>query len=574
MTTYKDLLVDYDFYMPLNGDDTVYTSAGLTPTKVNSVPMTFATDNVGTTGSTQCLSWDGTNNIIYDWYDWTGTPNPKPQNTSYQDGFTFEFWVKFQKTDVASHASFLILWDNLSEYSPFSMDFASPANQNGFKIDTTYWQLQNEEGTSFDFYEVFQNNDKYRIIPTDWNLVTVVVNTTKYPASSNQVIGTVSYYINGVLDFEKIFGVLPQFIKNSNKLRPPKLRVYNAGNMQSIKIAHMAQWCNAAHTEQQITKRYMYGKTKLDYDTIVAADTPVYWNKFVNSSVTPQTNTISLNATAGTNIEFGKDSRGNAAIHPMPWLARDIHAINLTNLSGLQSLIATGNWSVELWTKYDEYILNAFRFNSYPYVGQHLIGLTDVSTAPLNAGLVLRFLTVQNCYGITDYSIQYNNTRYQPASDPTGYTIVSNRGFVNKNHYYLQNNKWQHVVWTSEWDSVTGNGKFTTYLNGSEMTEHTFNQPTLANTNTYSNFKLFQSTVAGSHRADRYSDFVIYDKTLSEEDIRNRWRSEYQGESYWNASTGNVWQIADKELIWDGTDWVNVQDKNPQYWDGAQWVSI
>jgi len=44
--------------------------------------------------------------------------------------------------------------------------------------------------------------------------------------------------------------------------------------------------------------------------------------------------------------------------------------------------------------------------------------------------------------------------------------------------------------------------------------------------------------------------------------------------SNWYGSEGSYWQVANKELVYDGTNWVDVQTKNPQYWDGTQWVQV
>jgi hypothetical protein len=359
------------------------------------------------------------------------------------------------------------------------------------------------------------------------------------------------------------------------KYRPPNLRMQNNDNGMQVSIAHLAVWHNQPQTQSQIVKRYRFGKTQLSYDALVTAQNPVYWNKFNANPDTPITNTLGLTTTWMPDVEVVPESRGNVLKQKDTWTGPDNHSVFLGNLSSLQSLIATGNWTVEMWIKSDNMSESPIQNSN---VTQCFIG-QDNNTGAAASALIFREFNVTDSsgwihYTVPDFIVKYGDTRYTSINTNTTFSPQYFHAVNNIDNYLFQDLVWKHLAWTSEWDSVTGNGAIKTYQNGKLVSTTTFNKASLANSNPYTTFRVLRSTQATGHRRIHLSDLAFYNTVLTESDFRDRYYAENQGSSFWQGSANNAWYVGNKELVYDGTNWVNVQTKNPQYWDGTQWVQV
>jgi hypothetical protein len=575
MTTYKDLLGSFDFYQPLNGTDVYYTSPNYVVTKdtsSNSPNNAFATENVDTTGSTQC--WRVNSDAFYHKLTGSGSLGQSTYNQYIYDSYTMEFWIK---VGSANKDNVNLFFGNVDPYgdSPLNIQISPTNNPAYFNFGSFYYSAKNitTNNTDTSFPTTLLNEAR---IPYDqWVMCTIVIaQGPAYQSGSTTLAdGNIRLYLNGILHVEKWLNnysrMDPQY-----KYRPPNLRMQNNDLGMQVAVAHIAVWHNQPQTQSQIVKRYRFGKTQLNYDSLVTAQNPVYWNKFNANPDTPIVNTLGLTTSWGSGVEVVPESRGKVLKQTDTWTGPDNHSILLGNLSNLQSLIATGNWTAEMWIKSD----NMAEYPTQnPNVTQCFIGQDNLTGSNASA-LIFREFNVTDSsglvhYTVPDFIVKYGDTRYTSTTS-TVFNDIYFHAVNNIDNYIFQDLVWKHLAWTSEWNSVTGNGAIKTYQNGKLVSTLNFNKASLANSNPYTTFRVLRATTEPGYRRIHMSDLVFYNTTLTESDFTQRYYAENQGLSLWQGASNNAWYVGNKELVYDGTNWVNVQTKNPQYWDGTQWVQV
>jgi hypothetical protein len=574
MTTYKDLLGSFDFYQPLNGSDVYYTSPNYVVTKDTSSGLpnnSFATENVDTTGSTQC--WRVNSDFSYHKLIGSGSLGQSTNIPNVYNSYTMEFWIK---VGSANKDEVNLFFGNVDPYgdSPLNIQVAPTNDPAYWNFGSFYYHYKNINTNASGTSSTILLNDA-RIPYDQWVMCTIVItNGPAYPSGSiTQIDGNIRLYINGILHVEKWLDNTA-YMNPQYKYRPPNLRMQNNDLGMQVAVAHLAVWHNQPQTQSQIVKRYRFGKTQLNYNDLVTAQNPVYWNKFNANPDTPIVNTLGLTTTWMPDVEVVPESRGNVLKQKDTWTGPDNHSVFLGNLSSLQSLIATGNWTVEMWIKSDNMAESPIQ---NPNVTQCFIG-QDNNTGAAASALIFREFNVTDSSGLVhntvpDFIVKYGDTRYTSSTSTVFYPTYFHAA-NNIDNYLFQDLVWKHLAWTSEWDSVTGNGVIRTYQNGKLVSATGFNKATLANSNPYTTFRVLRSTQATGHRRIHLSDLVFYNTVLAESDFTQRYYAENQGSSLWQGSANNAWYVGNKELVYDGTNWVNVQTKNPQYWDGTQWVQV
>lgn len=527
--SYEDLLNNYDFWMPLNGNDNADTTAAMTLTKVAGT-NNFATDTIKS--NTQVLLLDNSTSNNPSYYTYTGTPNPINTNAKYSQGVAFEFWIKIDSLPTSDR---LFLKNSIPGMNDWEISLTSTG---AIKI-----QWVDEDGVTI-------NQVGGVLSLNTWQLVTITTSVTPGTGGSRSNI-----YINGIC---KNTSDASQYATDLGINKTFLLYFVNSGSETTqIKIANFVQWMNNIPTQREMVNRYQFLNSKTNYNTYVTADNPKLWLNSNTATGTLGANVWSLaGANPGPGVSFRTDGRWEGAVKQnSPWTGQWDHAVTFgTPTTDISDWFYSGNWSIEFWHKNDAGITN------FAAANQHF---ALYASNPL---CIIR--NVVNSY-LPGFTVRYGNTAITPSRSTTTDANILNR--------YLDG-EWHHYVLTSEWDSGSGNGTLKLYFDGNLEISQTFTRASLANTGgdaTMTNMGIGFISTSGSIRDNSYDDLVLYDTVLSESDILDRYYAELMYERDVRHYEDNVFKLAKNTLTYDGTCWVDWDKYGlTKYWNGTSWVNL
>jgi hypothetical protein len=522
--SYEDLLGNYDFWMPFNGNDNADTTAAMTLTKVAGT-NNFATDTIKS--NTQVLLLDNSTSNDPSYYTYTGTPNAIDANAQYSQGVAFEFWIKIDSLPTSDR---LFLKNSIPGMSDWQIYLTSTG---GLKIE---WV--DEDGGVY-------NQTGADLSLNTWQLVTITTSVTTGGGSRSNL------YVNGIC---KNTSNASQYATDLGINKTFLLYFVNDGSETTqIKIANFVQWINNVPSQREIVNRYQYLNSKTNYNTYVGADNPKLWLTSNTTMGTLAANVWSLTPNPGPGLSFRTDGRWEGSTRQTsPWTAQWDHAVTFGTLpTAVSDWFYNGNWSIEFWHKNDSGITN------FTAANQHF---AFYGTNPF---CIIR--NVANSY-LPGFTVRYGNTAITPTRSTTTDANILNR--------YLDG-EWHHYVLTSEWDSVSGNGTLKLYFDGNLEISQTFNRVSLTKSESMTNMGIGFISASGSMRNNSYDDLVLYDTVLTQSDVLDRYYAELMYERDVRVYQDNVWKIAKNTLTYDGTCWVDWDRYgSTKYWNGTAWTNL
>lgn len=340
-------------------------------------------------------------------------------------------------------------------------------------------------------------------------------------------------------------------------------------------LAHYAKW-NRALTKEEIRAQAWYGHTNENYNTLILSDNPTYFaqldnpDKATNNSVYGATSWGSL---VDDTANFSVNQQGPANLKS--WLMNVTTGVNYTRttntsmMSGLNSLITSGEFSVEFWYK-----------STKPSGNRDLI--TFNSGNSLNGYLNFRL----DNQGRTQMNGSYKSSATSAVSGSmlgTGISTITTETTLNMHPGTGANNfadnEWHHFVYTfSKSDSWTLTGSYTglLYTDGCKVDTRTWTNTYgwLDGTSPIDWVQLGTTSTTLTNANSNIAAIAIYPRRLTEIEIGEHfiagkdYISEYGAVKYYD---GTAWKTASAAKVWNGSAWINWVDK---YYDGTQWVNL
>lgn len=574
MADYVDLLGRYDFYMPLTTDDTVLSAGGWTVTKntTGKNPFNFVSDTPFNDGTGKSVLLNSSHSNPYTFTS-SGTSEPADGDT----GYTFEFWFKFDVNENGVCSMRPMSWlgsDNVNDSYPAINWGGSTGNRWHYPLFSN-WTTSGRT-TVYDENEVLSINApryldrQFWLTPNVWYLYTLVQRGT-----------TLTIFINGMEAWSQT--VTGNFSQRTNMFR---LGIGDTNNYSigSMKIAHVVQWNNTAQKQKDIIKRYKHVQNKTNYNDIVFNTSGLkYWKKMEdrtgNSDVI--NNLGAAQPIWGT--QFGSQTQVDVGRHykgfkQTTYINNTTNGMNFSTLYGtdgnvekFEQLLESGNYSIEFWYKPTILTTGGIHqhFIIFPFSGSTYIVLR-------NAGASLR----------PGFSITINNQ--VTTSTPNDTTITQSPLAT------WAKEEWHHFVFTSQWNSTTGAGKWKVWHDGTLDREIDFtafsnadvgepaslkNKWNNAGTwtdNTMTSISFGFSGIATNFKSSYYDDFILYDRALTKTEVQNRFYAEYMPEYqnmkyYENAK----WRQPRDARYFDGQQWRTFEDsQGHKIWNGTSWVDV
>lgn len=350
-------------------------------------------------------------------------------------------------------------------------------------------------------------------------------------------------------------------------------------------ISYAAFW-NKPLTHEQIRQQAWYTHNNEDYQALVLAKNPTYYATFDNSdkaidhTVLAGTSWGALNdSPAGFFInEAGPANKKAWRITSSTTQANNFSAnTDIDMLTGMSNTVRSGEFSIEFWSKMSD------KPSSDRFIFQ--FGQSATTAEMQNGYLFFRYdnngriqIGVSNKTGATAYTAStiLGTNIGTPTSETGSQFLTLHPGLNNKN---FGDNQWHHVIYThsntDSYNGTTGAYVGALYVDGclagSRAYTNTFGW--LDGTGTITQFNLGNANANAAHRDNSLSEFVIYPRRLSPQEVREHfiagkdYVSEYGAVKYYDGT----WKTASAAKVWNGSAWI---DWSKKYYDGTQWVNL
>jgi hypothetical protein len=570
---YTDLLDNPDWFQSFDNTVTPVTSYVYGQrTTVNSdnprFPRVFANDNPF--GAGYCLQ--GNNNFPESEYVISySSGNPQPTSANYYDGSTIEFWVKLDST---FNGLDILQWKQFNGSAELTIGITNTRNP---FFAGKYWVSNgNLDG-------VTTGATGPVLTPDEWHLITYTTKrTTKYTdATTIQYSLLDTLYVDGIEAARRTTtsqSTLPTTYQNQFNHAIANGLEYGTTNTgegmfsnylpNTIKISNFAFWQNQAQSQKKIARRYMFNKTKKTVKQHTIDSNPYWYQTWDTYDTNTQTFTdqygsgpfwgITYNSTGADITVAGQEKR---SISTVGKTAQESLLFSSNYGANIDTLAATGNWSVDFWVKWDytkQQIVSAFSGGVKP----QSIWFSGAGVASFN----IRINTAQNI----EFSDRFNNN-----STSTFHSqVVPNFVIIDQ----LTDGDWHHIAKTFSYSA--GTLVIRGYFDGVKVAQGTYSVTTPNNPSypwTGPNFFPGWPYAPGSTatRTNGYYDnYAIYDRTLTDTEIADKYRNFAAVTYAVNHYNGQTWETTSTQKVWDGNDWILWSNASPTQWDGTSWVAI
>lgn len=343
-------------------------------------------------------------------------------------------------------------------------------------------------------------------------------------------------------------------------------------------LAHYAKW-NRALTKEEIRAQAWYGHSNEDYNALVLGDSPTYFaqldnpDKTTNNSVYGATSWGSLNDDI---VGFDVNQQGPSSFKSWkmtPQASANNAYTDTTNssmMSGLNSLITSGEFSIEFWAKATK-----------PSANRDLIVLNSGNS--LNGYFNFR---IDNSGRFQLGGASYKSTATTSVSGSmlgTGISTITTETTCNMTPGTGVNNfgdnEWHHIVYTfSKSDSWSAAGSYTgnLYVDGCKVDTRNWTNTYgwLDGTGPLSYLRLgsLLNSASLTNGTASLAALAFYPRRITEIEIGEHFIA---GKDYVSRTVkyydGTTWQTSSGQKVWNGTAWV---DWTANRFDGTAWVSI
>lgn len=567
---YTDLLDNPDWFQSFDNTVTPVTTYayGQRTTANSDNPRgarVFANDNPFGTG--YCLQ--GNNNYPESEYILSySSGNPKPTNANYYDGSTIEFWVKLDSTFVGTD---LLQWKQFNGSAELTIGINSSKQPfingkwwvsngnldsttqgiNGPTLTTDEWHL-----ITYTTKRVFKYTDattiQYSLLDTLFvdGIEAGRRSTSNYSTSTSTYQNQFNHSIANGLEYALTNtgeGMFSNYLPNT------------------IKIANFAFWQNQAQSQKKIARRYMFNKTKKTIKQHTIDSNPYWYQTWDVHNPNTLTFTDQYGSGpfwgiqyAGAGCDLVVDGQEKKGISTVGKTGLETLLFSSNYGANIESLAATGNWSVDFWVRYD-------------YTKQQL--LTEFTALkPQSLWFSGNGYASFNIRIDTAYFVQFGD-RFNNGGMTFHPSTVNNFTIIDQ----LTDGDWHHFAKTFSYSGgiLTIRG----YFDGIKIAEGTYSVPA-PNNSSYSWDGIYfypgwpYAPSATQRSNGRYDNYAIYSRTLTDAEIKDKYRNFAAVDYAVNHYNGQTWEVTSTQKVWNGTDWILWSDASPTQWNGTSWVAI